>query len=78
MQQISEAYRKIRNTCRFLDGQPDDFDPQQDTVMRQDILEIDRWPMDRLQRLVARVTRAMTITSSTSSTIACTNSVRWI
>jgi len=58
MQQITEAYRKIRNTCRFLLANLDDFDPQQDTVMRQDMLEIDRWAMDRLQRLVARVTRA--------------------
>ena len=58
MRQITEAYRKIRNTCRFLLANLADFEPGKDQVAREDMLELDRWAMDRLQRLVARVTRA--------------------
>ncbi|MDK2816116.1 MAG: isoleucyl-tRNA synthetase [Moorella sp. (in: firmicutes)] len=58
MQQLTEAYRKIRNTCRFLLANLYDFDPEKDKVSREEMLEIDRWIMDKLQRLVARVTQA--------------------
>ncbi|MDN5345289.1 MAG: isoleucyl-tRNA synthetase [Clostridia bacterium] len=58
MQQLTEAYRKIRNTCRFLLANLYDFDPAKDTVARAEMLAIDRWAMDRLQRLVVRVTQA--------------------
>lgn len=58
MQQLTEAYRKIRNTCRFLLANLYDFDPGTDGVAREEMLEIDRWIMDKLQRLVMKVTRA--------------------
>ncbi|MGI6285407.1 Isoleucine--tRNA ligase [Moorella humiferrea] len=58
MQQLTEAYRKIRNTCRFLLANLYDFDPGKDGVAREEMLEIDRWIMDKLQRLVMKVTRA--------------------
>jgi isoleucyl-tRNA synthetase len=58
MQQITESYRKIRNTCRFLLANLYDFVPGENRVSRNEMLELDRWAMDRLQRLVARVTRA--------------------
>ncbi|CEP69492.1 Zinc finger, DNA glycosylase/AP lyase/isoleucyl tRNA synthetase [Moorella glycerini] len=58
MQQLTEAYRKIRNTCRFLLANLYDYDPEKDKVSREEMLEIDRWAMDKLQRLVARVTKA--------------------
>ncbi|PRR70174.1 isoleucine--tRNA ligase [Neomoorella humiferrea] len=58
MQQLTEAYRKIRNTCRFLLANLYDFDPGKDGIAREEMLEIDRWIMDKLQRLVMKVTRA--------------------
>lgn len=56
MKQVSEAYRKIRNTIRFLLGNLSDFDPEVHRVAYEDLLEIDRWALDRLARLIDRVT----------------------
>ncbi len=58
MQQITEAYRKIRNTSRFLLANLYDYDPQKDKVNYGQMLELDRWALDRLQRLIAKVTKA--------------------
>jgi isoleucyl-tRNA synthetase len=55
LNRLTEAYRKIRNTCRFLLGNLHDFDHQDYSGNLQ---EIDRWSMSRLQNLVGRVTRA--------------------
>jgi len=52
---LTEAYRKIRNTCRFMLGNLYDFDNRD---YSQDLLEIDRWALNRLQGLVRRVTEA--------------------
>jgi isoleucyl-tRNA synthetase len=52
---LTEAYRKIRNTARFLLGNLYDFDG---TDMSQSLLEIDRWAMSRLQGLIKKVTEA--------------------
>jgi isoleucyl-tRNA synthetase len=50
-----EAYRKIRNTCRFLLGNLYDFDPKRDSVPDEQLHEIDRWALHRLQGLIRRV-----------------------
>ncbi len=55
LSRLTEAYRKIRNTCRFLLGNLSDFDGQDYSGSLQ---EIDRWAMHRLQMLVKKVTRA--------------------
>ncbi len=55
---LSEAYRRIRNTCRFLLGNLYDFDPGKDRVPDGDLLEIDRWILHRLQKLTARLREA--------------------
>ncbi len=55
LSRLIEAYRKIRNTCRFLLGNIDDFDYKD---YSSDLLEIDRWAMSRLQRLCRSVTKA--------------------
>lgn len=55
LKQMTESYRKIRNTCRFLLGNIYDFDPSLHKVRVQDMPEIDRWALNRLQRLVERV-----------------------
>jgi isoleucyl-tRNA synthetase len=55
MSQLVEAYRKIRNTCRFLLANLGDFDPARDAVSPEALFEIDRWALHRLQRLIQRV-----------------------
>jgi len=52
---ISESYRKIRNTFRFLLGNLNGFDPAVDTVPYDRLEEIDRWALDALGRLVETV-----------------------
>jgi isoleucyl-tRNA synthetase len=42
-----EAYRKIRNTCRYLLANLYDFDPAVDLVARQDLQEVDRYALAR-------------------------------
>lgn len=58
LKQLTDAYRRIRNTCRFLLGNLSDFDPQKDAVDYADMLEIDRFALHRLQDLVGRSAKA--------------------
>ncbi len=55
---VSESYRKIRNTCRFMLGNLADFDPARDTVAPAGMLEFDRYIMARTERLKADVLHA--------------------
>ena len=55
---ISESYRKIRNTFRFILGNLYDFDPTKDAVEYSKLQEIDRLALDTLQRLIQTVLRA--------------------
>ncbi len=55
LKQLSEAYRKIRNTARYILGNIDDFDPNKDMVAVSDMLDIDRFAMSRLDKLVEKV-----------------------
>ncbi len=56
---LQDAYRKIRNTVRFLLGNLADFDAGAHAVQPGGLEEIDRWLLARLQRLVADVTAEM-------------------
>ncbi|HEY2352673.1 MAG TPA: isoleucine--tRNA ligase [Candidatus Acidoferrum sp.] len=47
MTQLSEAYRKIRNTFRFALGNLNDFDPTRDALPNEQLEEIDRWMLER-------------------------------
>ncbi|MCC7042456.1 MAG: isoleucine--tRNA ligase [Acidobacteria bacterium] len=53
-----EAYRKIRNTFRYLLSNLYDFDPARDTVERDDMVEVDQFALSRLSRLSNDVQRA--------------------
>jgi len=53
----ADAYRKIRNTARFILGNLNEFDPVRDAVKREDMPEIDRWAMFRLSKLIEDVTQ---------------------
>jgi isoleucyl-tRNA synthetase len=56
LKQVREAYLKIRNTCRFLISNLYDFGDK--AVDYGDLLEIDRWILLRLHRLIERVVKA--------------------
>ncbi len=54
LKQLSEGYRKIRNTARYILGNLSDFDPNTDMVDYKDMLEIDRWALMRLNDVVKK------------------------
>ncbi len=55
LKRLSEAYRKIRNTCRFMLGTLADFDPARDAVPYAELSEIDRWALMRLNTVIRKV-----------------------
>ncbi|WP_367065794.1 isoleucine--tRNA ligase [Oryzisolibacter sp. LB2S] len=52
---VVDAYRRIRNTLRFLLANVSDFDPARDAVAYGDMLEIDRWALARAAEFQAEV-----------------------
>jgi isoleucyl-tRNA synthetase len=58
LRQITEAYRKIRNTCRFLLGNLYDYDHELHRVNYQDLPSLDKWALLRLHKLMDKVTKA--------------------
>ncbi len=54
MTQLSEAYRKIRNTFRFALINIGDFDPNRDAVPSEKMEELDRWMLERTAELVKK------------------------
>jgi isoleucyl-tRNA synthetase len=59
IKQLSDIYRKIRNTARFLLSNLYDFDPAKDRVPYDQLEEVDRYALHRLQEVVAEVTDAL-------------------
>jgi isoleucyl-tRNA synthetase len=55
---LIEAYRKIRNTSRFLLSNLYDFDPAKHRVPYAELPELDRWALLRLAQLIAKVRQA--------------------
>ena len=51
--QLSEAYRKMRNTARFMLGNLSDFDPNANMVADDQLYEIDRWALEACNALTA-------------------------
>jgi len=58
LDRLADAYRRMRNTFRFLLGNLGDFDPARDRQSSARLDEVDRWILDRLARLIGRVRRA--------------------
>lgn len=58
LKQMAEAYRKIRNTFRFLLGNLADFDPARNRVPFETLPELDRYAMVQLHRLIENVLTA--------------------
>ncbi len=55
---VSESYRRIRNTCRYILGNINDFNPATQSVAFADMPEIDRWALHQLEILKERVLTA--------------------
>ena len=58
LKQVSETYRKVRNTLRFLHGNVSDFNPETDRVAYEDLREMDQYMYMRLQDVVKAVRAA--------------------
>ncbi len=58
LKQLSESYRKIRNTARYMIGNLSGFNPDTDMVAYDDMLEIDKWALLKLNNLVKKSTDA--------------------
>jgi len=58
LQRLTEAYRRIRNTCRYLLGNLNDFDVNRDSVSYDQMEELDKWALNRLQEINERITKA--------------------
>ncbi len=57
-QRLIEAYRKIRNTWRFLLGNIYDFNPDEDLISPQDMEPLDRWILEKSSMLGRRILKA--------------------
>ena len=58
LKQLSEAYRKIRNTARYILGNLSDFNPDSDMVSLDQLTPIDNWAIAKLNALIDKVTDA--------------------
>ncbi len=58
LSQVTDAYRKIRNTIRYFLGNLSDFDPGVDALQYAELEAIDRWALARFEELKARVVQA--------------------
>lgn len=54
----ADAYRRIRNTARFLLANLDGFDPEKDSVATDEFLELDRWALTRCQSIQEEILAA--------------------
>jgi len=58
LKRTADAYRRIRNTCRFLLANLNGFDPEKNLVAPADMIALDRWVVDRALQLQAEIRQA--------------------
>jgi isoleucyl-tRNA synthetase len=58
LNRLVEAYRRLRNTARFLISNLYDFEPDKDSVQLQDLHELDRWILHRTESVLCRCREA--------------------
>jgi isoleucyl-tRNA synthetase len=58
LRQLSDAYRKMRNTIRYLLGNLSDFNVNRDRVAYSDLEELDRWALLQLELLKSKAVKA--------------------
>ncbi|MBM7642621.1 isoleucine--tRNA ligase [Streptococcus loxodontisalivarius] len=56
--QVSETYRKIRNTLRFLIANTSDFNPTTDTVAYEELRQVDQYMTVKFNKLVETILEA--------------------
>ncbi len=55
---LTDAYRKIRNTMRYLLGNISDFNPSTDRVAYDELLEIDQWALSQFEQFRKKIVAA--------------------
>ncbi|WEG73867.1 isoleucine--tRNA ligase [Vagococcus intermedius] len=63
LNQVSEVYRKIRNTMRFLLANTNDFEPTSHGVAYEELRSVDKYMMVRLNELIETVRKAYEVYS---------------
>jgi isoleucyl-tRNA synthetase len=58
LRRVTEAYRKVRNTCRYLLSNLYDYDPGRHALPEDGLVPFDRYALHRHRRLVRRVRQA--------------------
>lgn len=58
LKRVADAYRRIRNTCRFMLGNLHGFDPEQHLLPLDQLLPLDRWAVDCAAQLQEKVVSA--------------------
>ncbi len=58
LKRLSESYRRIRNTFRYILGNLYDFDPDRDAVAYKDLAELDRLTLHRLTKLTEKIRKS--------------------
>ena len=58
LQRVVEAYRKVRNTCRYLLANLYDFDPARDSLPLRDMQDVDRYALARYAEVAQAVVKA--------------------
>jgi isoleucyl-tRNA synthetase len=58
LKRLVDAYRKLRNTARHALGNLFDFDPERDSVSRDEMWEIDRWALASTREVARKVIEA--------------------
>lgn len=58
LKQLTDAYRKIRNTFRFLLSNLYDFNYEEHRIEYKELDEIDKWALSKLQKLIKKTTKA--------------------
>lgn len=58
LKRVADSYRRMRNTVRFLLGNLDGFDPEQHSVTVTELVDLDRWAVQRAAHLQRSVLKA--------------------
>ncbi len=58
LKQLSDVYRKVRNTARYLLGNLHDYDPSLQNINIQDLPILDKWMLHRLVEVIEQITSA--------------------
>ncbi len=58
LRQLSDVYRKVRNTSRYLLGNLHDFDPNKDSIDYEELPILDKWMLNRTAEVIEQITVA--------------------